>query len=124
MNELNTLSEKIKTARNKGVSPEAQERAEKDAQNKKVAYQASAEFTGSIIAGVLLGIGIDYWLGTKPWGLITMVFLGMAAGFFNVYRAMNNYGSAIGFAHVNKGLREDEKDDKTPPENIKDHEKS
>jgi ATP synthase protein I len=43
-----------------------------------------------LVAGVLVGGGIgwaiDRWFGTSPFGLLIMVFVGMAAGFWNVYR--------------------------------------
>ena len=39
-----------------------------------------------LIAGVLLGWGIDRWLDTKPWGIIVGSVLGLAAGVRNVLR--------------------------------------
>ena len=39
-----------------------------------------------LIAGVLLGWGIDHWLGSKPWGVIVGSLLGLAAGVRNVLR--------------------------------------
>jgi ATP synthase protein I len=32
---------------------------------------------------------LDRWLGTKPWLMLVMLFLGFAAGVFNVMRIAN-----------------------------------
>ena len=40
---------------------------------------------------------LDRWLGTTPWGLIGMFFLGAGAGIVNVYRAVNGIGYAPGY---------------------------
>lgn len=43
-----------------------------------------------LLAGVVVGVGIGYlvdrWLGTAPWFLVAMLFVGFAAGLLNVYR--------------------------------------
>ena len=36
--------------------------------------------------GFAIGYGIDYWLHTSPWGKLIFLFIGIAAGFLNVYR--------------------------------------
>lgn len=54
-----------------------------------------------IVAAVLVGVGsgllIDKWLGTAPWGLLVMFFLGAGAGFMNVYRLATGEGYAVGY---------------------------
>ncbi len=44
-----------------------------------------------MVAGVLVGAGLglllDRWLGTSPWGLLVLLLLGFAAGVLNVMRA-------------------------------------
>ena len=39
----------------------------------------------SIAIGVYLGIKIDGWLGTKPWFFFIFMFIGIAAGFKNIF---------------------------------------
>ena len=39
------------------------------------------------MVGAGIGWGLDFWLGTTPWGLIVFVLLGFAAGVLNVMRA-------------------------------------
>ena len=35
--------------------------------------------------GVWFGLSLDRWLGTKPWFFYIFLFIGIAAGFKNVY---------------------------------------
>jgi F0F1-type ATP synthase assembly protein I len=41
----------------------------------------------SVIAGMILGAGLDKWLGTK-WMLLTGVVLGAVAGFYQLIRGL------------------------------------
>lgn len=36
--------------------------------------------------GVAIGYGLDAWLGISPWGKLVFFFIGIGAGFLNVYR--------------------------------------
>jgi len=44
-----------------------------------------------------LGWAIDHWLGTRPWGIIVLFFLGVAAGMLNVYRAVSGISTPVGY---------------------------
>jgi len=44
------------------------------------------DLAAGLIAGVLLGWGIDTWLHSKPWGIVIGSLLGLAAGVRNVLR--------------------------------------
>src|SRR5919109_1257820 len=52
-----------------------------------------------VAIGVATGLGwaIDRWLGTRPWGLIVLFFLGVAAGMLNVYRAVSGISTPVGY---------------------------
>ncbi|MDD2853067.1 MAG: AtpZ/AtpI family protein [Desulfuromonadaceae bacterium] len=39
----------------------------------------------AIAIGVWFGLALDRWLGTKPWFFYIFLFIGIAAGFKNVY---------------------------------------
>jgi len=52
----------------------------------------SGEFVGAIVAGGLIGYGLDRWLGTTPWLLIAFFLLGAAAGVRGVIRAASPKG--------------------------------
>ena len=38
--------------------------------------------------GALIGYWLDKWLGTEPWMLVVWFILGSTAGFYSVYRRM------------------------------------
>ncbi len=40
----------------------------------------------SVIIGFATGLFLDRWLKTEPWFMILFLFLGVAAGFLNIYR--------------------------------------
>lgn len=47
----------------------------------------AAELVAAVIVGALIGYGLDFWLGSKPWLFLVFFFLGFAAGVLNVVRA-------------------------------------
>jgi ATP synthase protein I len=49
---------------------------------------AGFEFAGCILLGLFAGQWVDKRLGTAPWLLILGVFIGAAAGIFNMYRIL------------------------------------
>jgi len=51
----------------------------------------------AVIVATGLGWAIDRWLGTRPWGMIVLFFLGVAAGMLNVYRAVTGVSAAAGY---------------------------
>jgi ATP synthase protein I len=44
-------------------------------------------FVLAIVMGAAIGLGLDRWLGTRPWGFLIFFAIGVAAGILNVYRA-------------------------------------
>ena len=39
----------------------------------------------SIVAGTLLGLGLDAWLGTSPWLVVVGVVVGSIGGFYRMW---------------------------------------
>lgn len=60
-------------------------------------WRVGIELLGAIVVAVFIGWAIDRWLGTRPWGMVVLFFLGVAAGMLNVYRAVTGLGRAVGF---------------------------
>jgi ATP synthase protein I len=52
-----------------------------------LALQLSATFISSVAAGGLLGWGMDWLIGSSPWGLIICLLLGFGAGMQSLLRA-------------------------------------
>lgn len=56
------------------------------------AFRLSTELVVAVFVGLVMGLGIDWFFGTKPFGLFIFLAFGIAAGFYNVFRtarAMN-----------------------------------
>lgn len=62
-----------------------------------VGMRIGVELVASVAVGVLIGLGLDAWLGTRPWLMVLFLLLGGAAGVMNVYRFMRNMDDAVGF---------------------------
>ncbi|MCY3829278.1 MAG: AtpZ/AtpI family protein [Rhodospirillaceae bacterium] len=63
-----------------------------------LALRIGTELVAGVAVGVAIGLGLDWWLGTKPWLMIVFFFLGAGAGIVNVYRTMSGLGHAVGYA--------------------------
>jgi ATP synthase protein I len=51
-----------------------------------LAFRLMSEFVAAVIVGTAIGWGIDHLAGTSPLFLVVFLFMGAAAGFWNVYR--------------------------------------
>ncbi len=47
------------------------------------------EIAATTVVGAALGWWLDRWLGTAPWGFLLLLLLGVAAGFWNLLKAVN-----------------------------------
>ncbi len=71
---------------------EAERKAEADLTDKglgqamSLGFRVLSEFVAAICVGALIGWRIDVWVGTSPLFLILFLGLGVAAGFWTVYR--------------------------------------
>ncbi len=78
------LKDRIKSAENANISIQS---------NKKdtgagFGFKISTEIIAALVVGVGIGLIVDKYLGTKPFGLIIFFIFGALAGFLNVYRVM------------------------------------
>ncbi len=76
-----------------------------------LAWRIGIELVGAVVVASAIGWAIDRWLGTRPWGMIVMFFLGVAAGMLNVWRAVAGMGLAVGTARTARRAAEDRPDD-------------
>ena len=51
-------------------------------------FRISTEIVAALVVGVGIGITVDNYFNTQPFGLIIFFILGALAGFLNVYRVM------------------------------------
>ena len=66
-------------------------------QGMAVGLRIGVEFVATIAIAAVLGWALDRWLGTGPWGMIVMFFLGVGAGMANVYRAVAGIKVPVGY---------------------------
>ncbi|WP_300376444.1 AtpZ/AtpI family protein [Henriciella sp.] len=90
--ERNDLSDRIAKAQAERQAREAKKaKREADAEGSisagALSLRYGAEFGASVFVGILIGLVIDNFFGTKPWGLLAMLGFGLAAGILNVIRA-------------------------------------
>lgn len=52
-----------------------------------MALRYGAEFGACVAVGIGLGLLIDHFAGSRPWGLLIMMLFGFAAGIMGVIRA-------------------------------------
>lgn len=57
-----------------------------DGRAMNLGVRALTEFVAAVAVGGLIGWQLDAWLGSAPLCLIALLLLGMAAGFWNVYK--------------------------------------
>ncbi|MCW3835945.1 AtpZ/AtpI family protein [Sphingomonas canadensis] len=48
-----------------------------------------AELIGGMVGGAVVGGTLDYFLGTSPWLLLALLFLGIISAFRNIIRLSN-----------------------------------
>lgn len=57
--------------------------------NYRLGNRVLAELVGGMVGGSAIGWVIDLIAGTKPWGLLVMLFLGTIVAFRNIIRISN-----------------------------------
>jgi ATP synthase protein I len=65
-------------------------------------FRIGIELVVAIAVATGLGWAIDRWFGTRPWGMIVLFFLGVAAGMLNVYRAVTGISGPVGYRRGNE----------------------
>ena len=88
MNSENNNIEKLKNRIESIESKKKQKSYSKKQSGTGFAFKISTELVAALVVGVGIGILVDNFLGTKPFGLIIFFILGAFAGFLNIYRVM------------------------------------
>lgn len=101
MSDLDDFQAKIDAAR-KQASGADDKKGGAPNENSREGVQAGIELVGAIFVGGAIGYGLDYWLDTKPLFMITLFFLGVFTGFYNVYRVTQNLGTGVGVSKNSK----------------------
>lgn len=100
---LRDLGERLDKARAAGKVPLGRPPDSGTSNALAFGWRVGIELLGAIVIAVFIGWAIDRWLGTRPWGMVVLFFLGVAAGMLNVYRAVSGLGRAVGFRQQEPG---------------------
>ncbi len=85
---IDALEERLKAAREREEQRNRPQVKGVDA-NYRSGNRVLADLLGGIFGGVVIGLSIDYFAGTSPWGLLVMLFIGIVVAFRNIIRAAN-----------------------------------
>jgi ATP synthase protein I len=82
---IDALEERLRAAREREEQRNKPQVRGADA-GYKLGNRVLAELLGGLLGGALIGWVIDRFAGTSPWGLLVMLFLGIAVAFRNIIR--------------------------------------
>lgn len=95
---LARLGEQLDKARARDrIEPRAADAGAGQQQALGLGFRIGIEFVVAIGVATGLGWALDRVLGTRPFAMIALFFLGVAAGMLSVYRAITGQGAAVGF---------------------------
>lgn len=92
------------------VSAAAEQMRQREMSGMGRGFRLASEFVAAIIVGVGLGLLVDYFLPTRPWGLVVLMLLGFAAGIVNVVRATAEINTATAVPPGTPARPDDEDD--------------
>lgn len=72
-----------------------------------LALRYGTEMAACVLVGVVMGLAIDSFLGTKPWGFLFMLGLGLAAGILGVIRAYKQINADMAKAAQQETMNKD-----------------
>lgn len=49
-------------------------------------FSSGVDLISSVVAGLVLGLGLDWWLGTRPWFIVIGVVVGSVSGFYKLWQ--------------------------------------
>jgi ATP synthase protein I len=64
------------------------------AQGDRTGWLVVNQLIGGPLGGGIVGWLLDRWLGTAPWLMLTLMFVGFAGGVFNIFRVSSNRAGA------------------------------
>ena len=98
---LDQLEKRIEAARERtrahGRAARDKDAGRSQASGLGLAWRIISELVAGVAVGAGVGWLLDRWLDTRPWLMVTFLFLGMAAGCYNVFRVAQGYEAAMGY---------------------------
>ncbi len=85
---LDDLDKRIKEALKSKTNEINVQKEEDESPEAKKGARAGSEFLANVLAGALLGYGIDWYFGTTPWAMIFFILAGFISGVYRANAAM------------------------------------
>jgi ATP synthase protein I len=63
-----------------------------DDASSRAGRQVVSQLVGGPLGGAIVGWVLDRWLGTAPWLMLILMFVGFAGGVFNIFRISSKHG--------------------------------
>jgi len=82
---IDALEQRLKAAREREEERNRPVKTESDA-NYRLGNRILGELVGGLVGGAFIGWVIDQFAGTRPWGLLVMLFMGVVVAFRNIIR--------------------------------------
>ena len=82
---LSALDERLREAQHRETLAKGQKGADAE-RGYSQGNRVISALIGSLVGSALIGWLIDRWFGTGPWGLIVLLFLGIAVAFRQIIR--------------------------------------
>jgi ATP synthase protein I len=87
-----SLDARLKAAREREEGRSAPQATEGADANYRAGSRVLADLVGGLAGGLFLGWVIDQFAGTRPWGLLVMMFFGIFVAFRNIVRNSGHGG--------------------------------
>ena len=94
---LDDLDARLRKARHDRSAPDETKDAKTVRSGLGFGLKVGIELVAGLAVGVGIGLLLDRWLDTAPLFLVVFFFMGSAAGFLNVYRAVSGHGYTAGY---------------------------
>ncbi len=95
---LESLGKKLEKAKQN----ELEQSGDEEQSGWAIGVRYAGEFSAAIIVASMIGAGIDYLTGWKPWGLIVGMILGFMAGTRSIIRTARELSEENSFAENGK----------------------
>jgi ATP synthase protein I len=85
---LQSLDERLRRAKSEEAIRTGVAETKSDA-DYRLGNRVLAELIGGMVGGAVIGATLDWLLGTSPWLLLILLFLGIVSAFRNIIRISN-----------------------------------